>query len=385
MKIPIKYNLRSLWVRRVGTFMTALGIGLTVAVLVVMMALVAGLDSTFVETGHDNHLVIIRQGSQNEVNSYFGRDLFPQVRFLPEVARDSNNEPWAVGEILVVVNHDRLTGESSNISFRGTSERGFEMRPEVKIVEGRAFNKGLREVIVSKSLSNRFKDMELGDKLMISEKEWTVVGVFDAGASAYNSEIWGDYDDIAMAWSRPVYNSILVRTENRQQAGSLMKRIEDDRRIQLQAMFQKDYYSQQTVSSAGIKALGLFIAVFMGVGSCFAAMNMMYGTILARFREIGTLRALGFKRRSILASFLLEAFVLSLVGGVIGCLIALPVHGISTGTTNFSNFSEVLFNFRITPAILLTAVGFAGFVGLLGGFLPALRAARLRLVDVMRD
>ena len=373
--------------RRVGTLMTAVGIGLTVAILVAMMALIDGLDSTFVNTGNPNDLVVIRQGSQNETNSYLNRDVFPKVRFLPEVARDENDEPWASGEIVVVINHERIAGEgeTSNIVIRGTADRGFQMRPEVRVVEGRRFAKGVRELIVSRSLSRRFKDMGLGDTLPIAQNEWTVVGIFDAGGTAYDSEIWGDYDEIALTWNRPIYTSFLVRAENAPARLALAKRIEEDRNIELQAISQTEYYEGQTISSVGIKVLGIFIAVVMGIGSCFAAMNMMYGTVMARFKEIGTLRALGFRKRSILASFLVESILLALLGGVLGCLMALPVHGISTGTTNFASFSEVLFHFRITPEILGKAILFAGLVGIAGGLLPAARAARLQLLEVMRD
>ncbi|MFQ5738485.1 MAG: ABC transporter permease [Acidobacteriota bacterium] len=387
MKIPLKYNIRSLWVRRVGTLMTAVGIGLTVAVLVTMMALVTGLESTFVETGHDNDLVVIRKGAQSETNSYFNRNLFQTVQFLPGVEKDSNNTPWAVGELIVVINHDRLDGEPSNVVVRGTSDRGFEMRPEIKIVEGRRFKKGVRELVVSRSLSRRFKDMRVGDTLPIAHNKWSVVGIFDAAGTAYGSEIWGDYDEIALEWRRPVYSSILLRVESPEAAREIDERIsgDRDRRVQLQAMTQKEYYSRQAVSSVGVKMLGYFIAVVMGVGSCFAAMNMMYATIMARFKEIGTLRALGFRRRSILASFVMESAFLAVLGGAIGCLLALPVNGVSTGTTNFVTFSEVLFNFRITPSILFTAMAFSLVVGLLGGFLPAVRAARLRLIEALAD
>jgi putative ABC transport system permease protein len=367
--------------------MTALGIGLTVAILVAMMALIDGLDSTFVNTGNPNDLVVIRQGSQNETNSYLDRNLFPKVRFLPEVARDQDDEPWASGELIVVINHERITGagETSNIVVRGTGNRGFEMRPEVRIVEGRRHAKGVRELIVSRSLSRRFKNMKLGDTLAIAQTEWSVVGIFDAGGTAYDSEIWGDYDEIALAWNRPIYTSFLVRANNAQARAALAKRIEEDRNIELQAIPQDEYYEGQAISSIGIKALGIFIAVVMGIGSCFAAMNMMYGTVMARFKEIGTLRALGFRRRSILASFLAESVFLALLGGVVGCVMALPVHGITTGTTNFSSFSEVLFHFRITPEILFKAILFVSLVGIAGGLLPAARAARVRLIDVMRD
>ncbi len=305
MRIPLKYNLRSLWVRRVSTLMTALGIGLTVAVLVIMMALVRGLDATFVDTGYETDLVVIRKGSQNETNSYFNRDLLQTVKLLPEIARDENDQPWAVGELIVVINSERREGDSSNIVIRGTSDRGFQMRPEVQIVEGRRHRKGVRELILSQSLSRRFKNMSLGDSLRISDNTWAIVGLFDASGTAYDSEIWGDYDEISLAWDRPIYVSILVRAASPEGVVEIQKRIEEDRRIQLQAIPQKEYYRGQTISSIGLKALGSFIGIVMGIGSCFAAMNMMYGTVMLRFKEIGTLRVLGFRKRSILASFLI--------------------------------------------------------------------------------
>ncbi|MFQ5930037.1 MAG: ABC transporter permease [Acidobacteriota bacterium] len=385
MKIPLKYNLRSLWVRRVGTLMTALGVGLTVAIVITMMALVNGLDSTFVETGHDNHLVVLRQGSLNETNSYFNFDLLEIMRFLPGVSTNAENEPLAAGEIVVIINHPRVTGEPSNVMMRGTSDVGFELRPEVKITEGRKFRRGLREIIVSGPLSKRFQDMGLGDTIHIARSDWKVVGIFEADGTAYDSELWGDYNEIAEEWNRPAYSSVLLKAEDAEAAEKLQQRIADDNRIQLEAIPQKEYFRGQTISSVGIKGLGVLIAVVMGIGSCFAAMNMMYGTVMSRAKEIGTLRALGFRKRSILASFLAESVFLAIIGGALGCLMALPIHGISTGTANFMTFSEVLFNFRITPEILLQGMIFAAGVGILGGFLPARRAARSRLIDVLRD
>ncbi len=391
MKIPLKYNIRSLWVRRVGTLMTAVGIGLTVAVLVAMMALVTGLDATFVETGYDTDLLVIRVGSLNEVNSYFGRDIFQTVKLMPGIAQTKaeaggDPQPMAVGETVVVINHERKDGEPSNVMIRATSDMGFTLRPEVKIVEGRKFQKGVRELIASRSLANRFNNMSLGDTLTIASNDWKIVGIFDSGASAYNSELWGDYDEIALVWTRPIYSTILLRAENVQAAERITEQIKEDRRLsQLQAVPQKKYYESQTISSAGIKGLGLFIAIVMGVGSCFAAMNMMFGAVMSRFKEVGTLRALGFRRRSILASFMMESIFLALLGGVIGCLLALPINGVSSGTTNFATFSEVLFNFRVTPTILAVALAISAAVGVLGGFLPALRASRLKLIEVLRD
>jgi len=385
MKIPLKYNIGSLWVRRVGTLMTALGIGLTVAVVITMMALVNGLDNTFVETGHENHLIIIRDGSLNEINSYFNRDLLGTIRLLPGLRPDSNNEPMASGEILVVISHPRITGESSNVTVRGTSPMGLHLRPEARLVQGEWFRRGLREIVVSESLSRRFQNMRLGDTLHMSRSNWKVVGIFNAGGTAYDSEVWTDAEDVAQDWDRPVYSSLLVEAVDAGAAKDITHRIADDRRIHLQAVSQKEYFRSQTVSSIGIKALGVFIAVIMGVGSCFAAMNMMYASVMSRIKEVGTLRALGFSRWSIWSSFLVESTLLALLGGIFGCVMALPLHGLSTGTANFATFSEILFNFRITPRILLQGMIFAAIVGILGGGLPARRAARIKLIDALRE
>ena len=385
MSIPIKYNLGSLWVRKVGTLMTALGIGLTVSIFIIMLALVHGLNSTFVETGQDNQLLVIRAGSLNEVNSYFARDLFQTVRLLPGIVAGENKEPLASGEIIVVVNHPRLTGEASNVSVRGMTEAGVKLRPEARLVEGRWYRRGLREIVVSESLSKRLQNTRLGDTIHMSRSEWKVVGIFNAGGTAHDSEIWTDYEDVAQDWDRPIFSSVLLRAEDAKAAESITRRIADDRRIHLQAISQKEYYRSQTSSSIGIKVLGTFIATLMGIGSCFAAMNMMYGAVMSRSREIGTLRALGFSRWSILSSFLLESVFVALAGGIIGCLMALPLHGISTATANFSTFTEIIFNFRITPTILLQGLFFASVVGILGGGLPARRASRTNILQTMRE
>jgi ABC-type lipoprotein release transport system permease subunit len=385
MKIPLRYNIGSLWVRRTGTLMAVLGIGFTVSIVVSMMALVNGLESTFVDTGQENQLVVIRQGSQNEVNSYFDRDLFPTVRYLPGIARGADGEPLVVGESVVIINHPRLDGEASNVIVRGTSELGFVLRPEVSIVQGRKFRPGLREIVVSGPVSRRFQDLTLGKTIRFARSEWKVVGIFDAKGTAYDSEVWADYDEICQDWDRPAYSSLLLRSENATAAERIRKRVADDQRINLQALDQRRYFADQTASSIGIRALGYFIAIVMGIGASFAAMNMMYGAVMARSKEVATLRALGFRKRSVLASFLLESVILGIAGGVLGCLLALPMNGISAATANFQTFSEVLFNFRITPTIILQGLLFSALIGAFGGFLPARRAARARLIDVMRE
>ena len=262
---------------------------------------------------------------------------------------------------------------------------GFSLRPEVKIVEGIRFRPGLREINVSRSLSRRFSNMALGDTIHFARSDWKVVGIFEAGGTAYDSEVWADYSEISDDWDRHSYSSILLQAENAEAAAQIRKNIAEDQRINLQAIPQKQYYADQTSTSAGLKTLGWFIALVMGVGASFAAMNMMYGAVMSRSKEVATLRAIGFRRRNILASFMMESVLLGLAGGILGCLMALPLHGISTGTANFQTFSEVLFNFRITPGILLRGLLYAGVVSALGGFLPARRAARARLIDILKQ
>ena len=386
MRIPIKYNVRSLLVRKMGTVMTALGIGLTVGIMVVMMAMVRGLDLTFIETGDPQNLIVIRQGSGNEVNSYFSRNLFETIRFLPGVERSPANEPEAVGEIVVVITHRRADGSDSNVIVRGTSDLGFRLRPDLRVTEGRSFRAGLRELIVSRALQNRFTDLGVGQALEIDNVDWKIVGTFDAGGGAYDSELWTGYQDVSQVWQRPVYSSILLRAKSVPEAQTLIQRISDDQRIQLSAMHQDSYYADQTfASSIGLKVLATLITVIMGVGSCFAVMNMMYGAVTSRQQEVATLRALGFRRRSIRASFVVESAVLALIGGVVGCLLGSLFNGYSAGTANFASFSEIVFNFRITPDILALGMGFALFMGLAGGYLPARRASKVRLIDVLRQ
>jgi putative ABC transport system permease protein len=346
---------------------------------------VNGLDATFVETGRPNHLIVIRDGALNETNSYFNRDLLGTIKLLPGIRTDETGEPLASGEIIVVINHPRITGESSNVVVRGTTPAGLKLRPEMTLVQGNWFRRGLREIVVSESMSRRFQNMRLGDSLSMSRSSWKVVGLFSAGGRAHESEVFTDVEDVAQDWDRPIYTSLLLEASDAAAAQAIIKRVADDRRIHLQAVSQQKYFRDQTVSSVGIKGLGTFIAFVMGVGSCFAAMNMMYATVMSRTKEVGTLRVLGFSRSSILSSFMVESILLALCGGLVGCLLALPLHGISTGTANFVTFSEVLFNFRITPRILLQGMIFAGIVGIFGGALPARRASRVTLIEALRQ
>lgn len=376
MAIPFKYNLRSLLVRRTGTAMAIISVAATVAVFISIMALVQGLESVFSDTGHRLNLVVIRQGSQTEVNSSIQVPTLQTLKYLPGIQRDERGEPLVSPELLVLVFIPRAGGDETHVILRGTTPVGFLLREQVRLVEGRAFRAGLRELITSRRMARRF-GLSLGSMLRLGRSDWQVVGLVEAGGSAYESELWADVAAIADDFNRTgIYSSVLLRAADPAAAVELARRISDDRQLHLQARPEPEYYREQMRSSMPIKVLGTFIAMVMAVGSCFAAMNAMYAAVAYRTREIATLRVLGFSRGAVLLGFLVESALLAAAGGALGCLLALPVHGLSTGTMNFYTFSEIAFHFRVTPRIIGEGLIFAVVVGLLGGLLPARMAAR---------
>ena len=380
--IPVRYNLRSIIVRRVGTLMTVLGVGMTVAVFVSILAMVHGLQNTFVGTGDPLNLIVIRQGSQSETNSFFDRPIKGIIETMDGVEK-------VAGEIVVVINRTRVSGDTSNILVRGiaVSDNGspsMELRPEIRISEGRMFKPGLRELIVSRAVSLRFKDARIGDSLKIGKSTWSVVGIFDASKTAHDSEIWGDYNEISQEYERPIYSTLLVRVKDAPSVHAVKDRIANDRRVKLDTFTEKDYFSSQTSSALPIQVLGYLVAVIMAIGSCFAVMNTMYAATAYRTREIATLRVLGYRRSSILVSFFFESVLLAIERGIVGCLLALLVNGITTGTTNFTSFSEVVFQFQITPGLMLEGIIFAAIMGGLGGLLPGIRAAATPIIRALR-
>jgi len=386
MAIPLKYNLRNLAVRRTTTAMTAFSITLTVTVFIVLMALAQGLQSSLTTTGHPLNVIIMRDGSQSETVSFVKRDALQVIRYLHGIARDDKGEPWVSPEVIVLINLPRRGQvQGSNVTIRGVSAPGPSLRPEFKMVEGRYFRPGLREVVVSKRISERFQNCALGDKLKFAKGYWTVVGLFEAGNSAYNSEIWTDVNDLGQDFDREDYTDVFVRAADASAVAGIKDQVSNDRRLHLKPVTERDYYASQTSTAAPIKAFGIFIAILMAVGASFAAMNTMYAAVARRTREIGTLRAIGFSRVSILFCFVVESVCIATLGGVIGCLLALPINGVTTGTTNFVTFSELAFNFRVTPMLLLSAMIFATVMGLLGGFFPAWRASHENIVIALRS
>ena len=386
MAIPLKYNLRNLVVRRVSTLMTVATIALVIAVFIAIMSLANGLNAALVSTGAPENIVIIRQNSQTEVNSQVTRDAFQLIQTLPGVARDAQGKPMASGEVVMLVNLPRRdTGEATNVSVRGVSDAGFAIRPQIKLVEGRMFKPGIGEAIASRKVAERFTSTGLGEVIRLGRRDWTVVGLFDAGGTAFDSEIWTEVNEVGDAFERLNYSSVMVRAESVATRDGLANRIAAEQRLKLEAKSEIAYYEEQTVAGAPIRGLGMFVAIVMGFGACFGGMNTMYATVAARTREIGTLRALGFSKGSILLSFVIESVIIALIGGVVGCLLSLPVNGIATGTMNFRTFSELAFSFRITPDLMITALIFAAVMGLFGGLLPSRFAARMPITKALRE
>lgn len=386
MAIPLSYNLRNLVVRKTTTLMTALGIALTVAVLLAVLALVNGLRVTLTTTGDPLHVIVMRKGSTSELVSLFTRTQFQDLKFKPGIASGHDGQPLASLEMITVINLANVDNpDGANVTVRGLMPTGIEMRRNVKIATGRWFTSGRRELVVGNSVARRFPAAGLGKKIQLGRGDWDIVGVFDAGRGAQDSEIWGDLNQIASDFNRvEVLSSALLRATDEVTAKTLINDINSDRRLELTAASEKDYYDQQTDSAAPIEYTGIIVAIIMAVGSSFAAMNTMYAAVSRRAREIGTLRVLGFSRFSILLSFFVEGVLLSALGGLLGCLLVMPLNGITTAIGS-NNFSELAFDFSVTPKIMLTGIAFAVVLGSFGGLFPARSASRKEILTALRE
>src|SRR5579863_4441027 len=386
MAIPISYNIRNLILRKGLTLMTALGIALTVTTAIFLMALVAGLNRAFVSSGNPQNVLVLRKGSEAELSGGFDASLFPTLKTLPGIAKDSHGEPMASGELVVVIVLPRKDGTGEvNVTVRGMMPEGLEMRPSAKLVEGRWFQTGQREVVVSKSIRERFSHANIGDTMEFGKGSWQVVGIFDAGGSAYESEVWGDVNQMASDFDRQGgFSSAYLRATDAIAADALKNRVEDDQRLKLDGLIETDYYAKQTKSGTPIKVIGFVVAIIMAVGSIFAAMNTMYAAVAYRGREIATLRVIGFSQPAILTSFVIESLILALLGAALGIALMLPFNGLQTGTSNQVTFSEVVFTLRITWAVALSAVVFALVMGFFGGLAPAWHAARQNILSALR-
>jgi len=387
MDIPLTYNFRNLIVRKTTTIMTALGIALTVAVLLAVLALMSGLQASLQSTGDPLDILVLRKGSDSELMSNMERTDFQSVKFTPGIARGKNGEPLASLEMVTVINLVSVDApDGTNVTLRGITSQGQELRQGLHIVKGRWYDAGKREVVVGESIAKRFPAAQMGSKLHFGKGDWDVVGVMAAGKSTTNSEIFADLNQVSSDFDRTsVLSSILIRAQDEVAADALIKRISSDQRVNVSAQSEKSYYDAQTSAGLPIAVLGIFVSVIMAVGSSFAAMNTMFAAVARRAREIGTLRVLGFSRGSILLSFFAESVLLSALGGLLGCLLVLPLNGVTTGVGNFSTFSETSFNFTVTPQIMLLGVAFAVLLGAIGGFFPAHSASKKEILTALRE
>jgi ABC-type lipoprotein release transport system permease subunit len=386
MKIPLIYNIRSVRQRPVSTLFTALGMALVVLVFIAMMALSRGFRAAIVETGSRENVLVVRSGSDNELTSGLGRATAQTIAGMPFVAEGSTGRPLISPEVYVLVSLDRLDGGDALVVARGVSPQAFEVRKNVEIIAGRMINSGAPEILVGKSIVGRFAGTEIGETIRFASRDWEVVGHFAAGGSAFESEIWGENEQFMPAFRGEVFQSVTFRMSDPSAFEAVKLALEEDPRLPVGAHREYDFYaSQSELLTRVISIAAVFIAGIMAIGAVFGAVNTMYAAVSARAPEIAVLLTLGFRPLSVLSSFLFEALVIALIGGVLGCLFSLPLNGLMTSTTNWSSMSEVAFAFSVTPDLLLRGMIFAAVMGLIGGFFPARRAARQPVVKAARQ
>jgi ABC-type lipoprotein release transport system permease subunit len=386
MKIPPSYVARNLWARRLTTALTAAGLALVVFVFATVLMLDAGLKATMVTTGEFDNVVLIRRSAETEVQSNVARTQAAVVESQPQVALARDGQPFSSRETVVLISLDkRDSNQRSNVLIRGVGPHALALRPQLHMVAGRMFRPGSSEIVAGASVARRFVGAGLGERVRFGQREWTVVGLFDAGNSGFDSEIWGDCDQLMQAFRRPVYSSMVLKLADSDAFAAFKKTVEADPRLTLEAKREQEFYSDQTRAlSTFINILGLTLSVIFSIGAVIGATVTMYASVANRVTEIGTLRALGFQRRSILAAFLAESLMLGLVGGIAGLAFASAMQLLTFSTTNFQSFSELAFGFRLTPTIGAASLLFSLSMGLVGGFLPALRASRMEIVDALR-
>jgi putative ABC transport system permease protein len=387
--IPLKYNLRNLFVRRVSTSMTVLGISLVVAVFLLVMSLAEGVRKTFEAPVSTRSIVALRVGAQSDVMSVITREEYEAVRTLPGIDRAPSGEPLVSPEIVVLVSLPRKDGRKTNVILRGVEPEAFLLRPALKIVEGRAFRPGTNEVVVSRRTARRFASLAVGGEIRSGIERWIIVGHFEAANSPYDSEVWADLHNLQEQSQREgILSVVRLRARDAGQRVLLLAAIRNDQRIKLAAKTEEQYFSEQQSTAKPIEFLAWLVGVLMAIGATFGAMNTMYAQVAARTTDVATLRALGYSRVAVVLSFVIESMLLALIGGALGALAAVLLVKLllvePTGTQNFATFAEVLFNFRITPSLVARGLVFSLVMGVAGGLLPALRAARLKITTALR-
>jgi putative ABC transport system permease protein len=386
MAVPLSYSFRNLWTRRLTTALTASGMAMVVFVFASILMLAQGLQTTLVETGSYDNVIAIRKGSGTEVQSGIDRLQASVLETSPEVATGPDGQRLVAKEVVVLITlPKRGSDKPSNVMIRGVSAASLALRPQVRIVEGRMPRSGSTEIMAGQSMARRFKGGGVGETLRFGMHDWTVVGIFDAGNTAFSSEVWGDVDQLMQAFRRAVYSSVLFKLYDASLFDQVKTRIEKDPRLTVEVKRENRYYLDQSEMMAKfLRILGISLTVIFSLGAIIGAMITMYSAVAIRTTEIGTMRALGFQRRSILGAFLFEALLLGLLGGGSGLAIASLMQLITVSTVNFQTFSELAFRFTLTARIALGALAFALIMGFVGGFLPALRASRMNIVESLR-
>jgi len=384
--LPFAYIARNIARRRLTTALTAGGMALVVYVFATVLMLAAGLEATLVTTGRPDNVVVIRRAAQTEVQSGVDRTQAGVVQSLPDIAIGGDGQKLVSKEVVVLINlPKRESGKPSNVVIRGVMPDGVDLRPQVKLVEGRMFRPGTAEVIAGRSIASRFQGAGLGETLRFASADWTVVGIFDAGRTGFDSEIWGDSEQMMQAFRRLGFSALVLRLADTERFDAVKQQIESDPRLTLEAKRETRFYADQSeMLSKFISYLGTTISIIFSVGAVIGAMITMYASVASRTAEIGTLRALGFSRTAILVAFLVEALLLGAIGGIVGLVAASFMQALAISTTNFQTFAELAFSFKLTPRIVVASLVFALAMGLVGGFLPAARAARLKIVDALR-
>ena len=382
----VSYSYRNLWTRRLTTILTASGMALVVFVFAAVLMMAAGLRKTLVQTGSYDNVVVVRKGSQSEVQSGIDRNQAAIIETQPEVAIAQNGQPLLAKEMVVLIElPKRGTTEPANVVIRGVGQFSFKLRPQAALVSGRMPRPGSAEILAGLSIAKRFTGAGIGELLRFGMRDWTVVGIFDAGATAYSSEIWGDADQLMQAFRRNVYSSVLFKLRDPSEFSTFKERIESEPRLTVEAKRETKYYEDQSeVMAKFLRILGLTLTVIFSIGAMIGAMITMYAAVANRTGEIGTLRALGFSRRSVLFAFLMESMFLGLTGGLTGLFFASFMQLITISTMNWQTFSELAFSFTMTAGIVWQSVLFSIVMGFIGGVLPAFRAARLNIVEALR-
>ena len=384
--IPLAYSVRNLWTRRLTTALTAGGMALVVFVFAAVLMLDAGLRSALVATGQPDNILVTRRASGTEIQSGIERNQAAIVETQPEIAIGPGGTRMVSKETVVLIAQPkRDTGVATNITVRGLGEEGPALRPQVRIKAGRMFRRGTTEIVVGASIAERFDGTGIGERLRFGGREWTVVGVFDGAGSGFDSEVWGDGEQMMQSFRRNAYSTVVARLADPASFDALKARLESDPRLTLDVKRERRFYEEQSeVLSNFIRILGLTLSVIFSVGAMIGAMITMYASVANRTAEIGALRALGFRRGAILVAFLVEAVSLALLGWAVGLAAAMLMTLVRISTMNWQSFAELAFSFTLTPDIVAQSFAFALAMGLAGGVLPALRAARLKIVDALR-